>query len=72
MEGLKKSLLHRAELWEDFKAFLSHLNRSSNMRALRGGKDYYTIMLFFDLLVFITIVFGASSFGVSALLSCWT
>ena len=32
------------------------------------GKDYYTIMLCFDILTFITIVFGASSFGVSALL----
>ncbi|KAL5467227.1 hypothetical protein EMCRGX_G031427 [Ephydatia muelleri] len=31
------------------------------------GKDYYTIMLCFDILTFITIVFGASSFGVGVL-----
>ena len=31
-----------------------------------AGKDYYTIMLVFDVLAFMTIVFGASSFGVSA------
>jgi hypothetical protein len=30
----------------------------------QGAADYYVIMLFFDVLCFITIVFGVSSFGV--------
>ena len=58
---------------EDFKAFFTHLISSDSSRGARGGRDYYTIMLFFDLLVFVTIVFGASSFGVSgpSLLALW-
>ena len=49
--------------------FVAHLRSSGSSRSARGGRDYYTIMLFFDLLVFVTIVFGASSFGVSGLFS---
>jgi len=30
-----------------------------------GAQDYYVVMLFFDLLCFITLVLGANSFGVS-------
>ena len=33
----------------------------------RGATDYYVMMLFFDVLCMITIVFGVSSFGVSIL-----
>ena len=51
-------LLHR---WELFK-------KSSSVSPV--GKDYYTIMLCFDILTFMTIVFGASSFGVSADSAC--
>eukprot|EP00731_Ephydatia_muelleri_P035618 Em0141g9a len=54
-----------AQLLVDFKAFFTHLISSDSSRGARGGRDYYTIMLFFDLLVFVTIVFGASSFGIS-------
>ncbi|KAL5459800.1 hypothetical protein EMCRGX_G033176 [Ephydatia muelleri] len=62
-----------AQLLVDFKAFFTHLISSDSSRGARGGRDYYTIMLFFDLLVFVTIVFGASSFGVSglSLLALW-
>jgi len=31
-----------------------------------GAQDYYVVMLFFDLLCFITLVLGANSFGVSS------
>ena len=34
-----------------------------------GASDYYVIMLFFDVLCLITIVFGISSFGVSFIVS---
>ncbi|KAL5467471.1 hypothetical protein EMCRGX_G031697 [Ephydatia muelleri] len=54
-----------AQLWGDFMMFVAHLRSSGSSRSARGGRDYYTIMLFFDLLVFVTIVFGASSFGIS-------
>ena len=36
----------------------------------QGAKDYYAVMLFFDLLCFLTIVFGVNSFGVSKCILC--
>ena len=33
----------------------------------QGAKDYYAVMLFFDILCFLTIAAGINSFGVSAI-----
>eukprot|EP00731_Ephydatia_muelleri_P026181 Em0018g281a len=62
--------LLKGTAWGDFMMFVAHLRSSGSSRSARGGRDYYTIMLFFDLLVFVTIVFGASSFGISTAQGC--
>lgn len=49
-------------LWYDFKRFFSRLLSPD---VSQGASDYYVVMLFFDTLCLLTIVFGVSSFGVS-------
>ena len=49
-------------LWYDFKRFFSRLLSPD---ISQGASDYYVVMLFFDTLCLLTIVFGVSSFGVS-------
>ena len=56
------SLHFRNRLKRDTKLFFSRL---LNPDISHGAADYYVIMLFFDVLCFITIIFGISSFGVS-------
>ena len=46
---------------KDVKQFYSRL---LNPDISQGAADYYVIMLFFDVLCLVTIVFGVSSFGV--------
>ena len=50
------------QLWHDVKDFFV---RMFDPNKSQGAKDYYAVMLFFDLLCFLTIVFGVNSFGVS-------
>ena len=50
------------QLWHDVKDFFV---RMFDPNISPGAKDYYAVMLFFDLLCFLTIVFGVNSFGVS-------
>ena len=48
--------------WQSAKTFFRRLLSSE---LSQGARDYYTAMLFFDILCFLTIVFGVNSFGVS-------
>ena len=50
------------QLWHDTKDFFTRL---FDPNISQGAKDYYAIMLFFDILCFLTIVAGVNSFGVS-------
>ena len=47
------------------KRFLSRL---LNPEISQGGTDYYVMMLFFDILCFVTIVLGVSSFDVRTII----
>ena len=48
------------QLWHDVKDFFV---RMFDPDISQGAKDYYAVMLFFDLLCFLTI--GVNSFGVN-------
>ena len=52
----------RKKIWYNVKRFFSRL---LNPDISLGARDYYVPMLFFDILCFLTIVFGVASFGVS-------
>ena len=57
----------RERVKADTKRFYSRL---LSPEISQGAADYYVIMLFFDVLCFITIIFGISSFGVSLITQC--
>ena len=50
------------QIWYDVKRFVSRLLSPD---ITLGAADYYVAMVFFDILCFLTIIFGFSSFGVS-------
>ena len=52
----------RKKIWYNVKRFFSRL---LNPDISLGARDYYVPMLFFDILCFLTIIFGVASFGVS-------
>ena len=51
------------QIWYDVKRFVSRL---VNPEITLGAADYYVLMLLFDTLCLLTIIFGFSSFGVSS------
>ena len=53
---------HSLAFWQSAKTFFCRL---LSPELSQGTRDYYTAMLFFDILCFLTIVFGVNSFGVS-------
>ena len=57
----------RKKIWYNVKRFFSRL---LNPDITLGARDYYVPMLFFDILCFLTIVFGVASFGVSYTYLC--
>ena len=54
-----------SEVISDVKEFVKRL---VDPNVSLGARDFYVPMLFFDILCFLTIAFGVSSFGVSLLL----